>query len=155
MSDKELEEYIKKVEPNFSSHIENGTIEMRNEYYNLVEERMVRLTNKNQELEKENKELSHIVANKVISDYDIDTPLKKELGDVRLKIVSLEDALRCYKQEKEDLIKWLEDMIDWTAKKSNIGEKMKKDYTEQQKICWWINHARMDILDRIKDSNYE
>lgn len=59
------------------------------------------------------------------------------------------------RQEKEDLIKWLEDTINWTAKKSNIVEKMKKDYTEQQKICWWINHARMDILDRIKDSNYE
>lgn len=107
------------------------------------------------DLQKENKELSHIVANKVISDYDIDTPLKKELNEANLKIVSLEDALRCYKQEKEDLIKWLEDMIDWTAKKSNIGEKMKKDYTEQQKICWWINHTRMDILARIIDSNYE
>ena len=54
MSDKELEEYIKKVEPNFSSHIENGTIEMSNEYYNLIEEKMARLTNKNQELKKEN-----------------------------------------------------------------------------------------------------
>lgn len=155
MSDKELEEYIKKVEPNFSSHIENGTIEMSNEYYNLIEERMARLTNKNQELEKENKELSHIVANKVISDYDIDTPLKTELGEARLKIVSLEDALHEYKKEKEDLIKCLENMIEWTAKKSNIGEKWQSEYKEHQKICWWINHARMDILDRIKDSNYE
>lgn len=59
------------------------------------------------------------------------------------------------KQEKEDLIKCLENMIDWTAKKSNIGEKMKTEYTEHQKICWWINHARMDILARIIDSNYE
>ena len=107
------------------------------------------------DLQKENKELSHIVANKVITDYDIDTPLKKELSDANLKIVSLEDAIHEYKKEKEDLIKWLEDMIDWTAKQSNIGEKMKKDYTEQQKICWWINHTRMDILARIIDSNYE
>lgn len=106
-------------------------------------------------LRQENKELSHIVANKVISDCDIDTPLKTELGEARLKIVSLEDALHEYKKEKEDFIKCLENMIDWTSKKSNIGEKMKKDYTEQQKICWWINHARMDILDRIKDSNYD
>ena len=59
------------------------------------------------DLQKENKELSHIVANKVITDYDIDTPLKKELSDANLKIVSLEDALHCYKQEKEDLIEWL------------------------------------------------
>ena len=107
------------------------------------------------DLQKENKELSHIVANKVITDYDIDTPLKKELSDANLKIVSLEDAIHEYKKENEDLIKWLEDTINWTAKKSNIGEKMKKDYTEQQKICWWINHTRMDILDRIKDSNYD
>ena len=106
-------------------------------------------------LRQENKELSHIVANKVISDYDIDTHLKTELSEANLKIVSLEDALHCYKQEKEDLIKWLENTIKWTAKKSNIGEKIKTEYTEQQKICWWINHTRMDILDRIKDSNYE
>lgn len=106
-------------------------------------------------LRQENKELSHIVANKVISDYDIDTPLKTELGEARLKIVSLEDVLHEYKKEKEDLIKWLEDMIDWTAKKANIDEKWKSEYKEHQKICWWINHARMDILDRIKDSNYE
>ena len=106
-------------------------------------------------LQQENKELSRIVANKVISDYDIDTPLKKELSDANLKIVSLEDAIHEYKKEKEDLIKCLENMIDWTAKKSNIGEKWQSEYKEHQKICWWINHARMDILDRIKDSNYD
>lgn len=106
-------------------------------------------------LQQENKELSRIVANKVISDYDIDTPLKTELGEANLKIVSLEDALHEYKKEKEDLIKWLEDTINWTAKKANIDEKWKSEYKEHQKICWWINHARMDILDRIKDSNYD
>lgn len=50
MSDKELEEYLKKIEPNFDSHIEKGTIEMSNEYYNLLEERMVRLLNENKQL---------------------------------------------------------------------------------------------------------
>ena len=50
MSDKELEEYINKIEPNFDSHLEKGTIEMSNEYYNLLEEKMIRLINKNQEL---------------------------------------------------------------------------------------------------------
>lgn len=133
----------------------NGIIERLTNNFELKPSEVYVLLDYVKQLQEENKELSHIVANKVISDYDIDTPLKKELNEANLKIVSLEDALRCYKQEKEDLIKWLEDMIDWTAKKSNIGEKMKKDHTEQQKICWWINHARMDILDRIKDSNYE
>lgn len=44
----ELEEYMKQVEPNFNSHIEKGTIEMNNEYYNLMEEKMARLINENQ-----------------------------------------------------------------------------------------------------------
>ena len=53
MNDEELEKYIKTIEPNFESHIEKGTIEMSNEYYNLLEERMARLINKNQELQQE------------------------------------------------------------------------------------------------------
>lgn len=72
------------------------------------------------DLQKENKELSHIVANKVITDYDIDTPLKKELSDANLKIVSLEDALHCYKQEKEDLIEWLETYAEFNADEQPI-----------------------------------
>ena len=123
--------------------------------YGIDIEKPYEMANQIIKLREENKELSHIVANKVISDCDIDTPLKTELSEARLKIVSLEDALHEYKKEKEDLIKCLENMIDWTSKKSNIGEKMKKDYTEQQKICWWINHTRMDILARIIDSDYE
>lgn len=47
MSDEELEEYINKIEPNFDSHLEKGTIEMSNEYYNLLEEKMARLINEN------------------------------------------------------------------------------------------------------------
>ena len=50
MSDEELEAYIKTIEPNFDSHLEKGTIEMSNEYYNLLEEKMARLINENQEL---------------------------------------------------------------------------------------------------------
>ena len=50
MSDNELEEYLKTIEPNFDSHIEKGTIEMSNEYYNLLEERMIRLLNENKQL---------------------------------------------------------------------------------------------------------
>lgn len=48
MSNEELEEYMKQVEPNFNSHIEKGTIEMNNEFYNLVQEKMARLINENQ-----------------------------------------------------------------------------------------------------------
>lgn len=159
MSDKELEEYIKKVEPNFSSHIENGTIEMSNEYYNLIEERMARLTNKNQELEKENKELSHIVANKVISDYDIDTPLKKELGEANLKIVSLEDAIHCYKQEREDLIKWLEDKIKECDKTLEIlnsslyTDEIKSDLSINPIIPKVLVGNFLETLDKVRGIN--
>ena len=50
MNKEELDDYMKTVNPNFDSHIEKGTIEMSNEYYNLLEEKMARLINENQEL---------------------------------------------------------------------------------------------------------
>ena len=53
MNDKELDNYMKTVNPNFDSHIEKGTIEMSNEYYNLLEEKMARLINQNHELKKQ------------------------------------------------------------------------------------------------------
>ena len=87
------------------------------------------------QLQEENKELSRIVASKVISDYDIDTPLKKELGAARLKIVSLEDALHCYKQEKEDLIKWLETYAEFN--------------TDDQSIEKTLN----EVLDKVRGIN--
>lgn len=62
MNDKELLEYMRKVNTNFNTHLENGTIEMSLEYYNLCEELMVRGINAIQEnqqlkeqLEKERK----------------------------------------------------------------------------------------------------
>lgn len=88
-----------------------------------------------EDLQKENKELSSIVANKVISDYDIDMPLKKELNDARLKIVSLEDAIHCYKQEKEDLIKWLETYAEFN--------------TDDQSIEKTLN----EVLDKVRGIN--
>ena len=74
MSEKELEEYINKIEPNFDIHLEKGTIEMSNEYYNLLEEKMVRLINKNQELkERINKSIKYISSNdiEVLKYHDI------------------------------------------------------------------------------------
>lgn len=47
---KDREDYIKTINPDFNSHIEKGTIEMNNEYYNLLEEKIARLINQNQEL---------------------------------------------------------------------------------------------------------
>lgn len=71
MSDRELEEYIRKIDAKFDSHIEKGTIEMSNEYYNLVEERMARLIDKNQQLKEviaiKEKQLEEVKNNK--TDY--------------------------------------------------------------------------------------
>lgn len=53
MTDSELDDYMKTVNPNFNSHIEKGTIEMSNEYYNLLEEKMARLIAEKQELKKQ------------------------------------------------------------------------------------------------------
>ena len=70
MSDRELEEYIKTINPDFTSYVEKGTIEMKQEYYNLLEERMARLINKNEDFKKqiekleiENNLMKYLLAN--------------------------------------------------------------------------------------------
>ena len=103
--------------------------------YGIDIEKPYEMANQIIKLREENKELSRIVASKVISDYDIDTPLKKELGEARLKIVSLEDAIHCYKQEKEDLIKWLETYAEFN--------------TDDQSIEKTLN----EVLDKVRGIN--
>lgn len=63
MTDKKLDMYKATVEPNFDSHIERGTIEMNNEYFNLIEEKMARLISENQELKKQLDELQTLYNN--------------------------------------------------------------------------------------------
>lgn len=110
-------------------------------------------------LKQENKELSRIVANKVISDYDINTPLKKELVKANLKIVSLEDAIHCYKQEKEDLIKWLEDKIKESEKVIDIlneplyAEEIKKEVSINPIIPKIIAGNFLITLDKVRGIN--
>lgn len=94
MTDKELDDYMKTVDTNFSSHLEKGTIEMSNEYYNLLEEKMARLINQNQELKKQDEKL------------DKKLFLTKNELDMREK--SIDNKLN---QQKE-FIKYLEDMLD-------------------------------------------
>ena len=113
----------------------NGIIERLTNNFELKPSEVYVLLGYVKQLQEENKELSRIVASKVISDYDIDTPLKKELGAARLKIVSLEDALHCYKQEKEDLIKWLETYAEFN--------------TDDQSIEKTLN----EVLDKVRGIN--
>ena len=90
MSAKELEECINKIEPNFNSHLEKGTIEMSNEYYNLLEEKMVRLINKNQELKEENKRLYNTIEE--LSQYQYD----REEEDMMNYIIEQEEVFNDY-----------------------------------------------------------
>ena len=121
MSDKELIEYMNKIDPNFNSHLEKGTIEMSNEYYDLLEERMARLINKNQELKSQIEELklqnfnlredimikkisfpSKKIKDKTFFDlYDMPTyeELKKQLSIKTLQLEEMKLSKRDYTQE--------------------------------------------------------
>ena len=88
MNDKELDNYMKTVNPNFDSHIEKGTIEMSNEYYNLLEEKMARLIAENQEL-------------------------KKQLEERNIEYFKgVYDTNNKYNTQQQAFIKWLEDEIE-------------------------------------------
>ena len=146
MSDKELEEYTNKIEPNFNSHLEKGTIEMSNEYYNLLEEKMVRLINKNQELKSQLKGTTHCF------DEEEHEKLKKQLEEYKAtnKILSHEltkdkvlqqdclttccgipigDIPKLITQQKE-FIKWLEDYLK-LFDKMDIDAKISYDMFEE------------------------
>ena len=96
MSDKELEEYINKIEPNFDSHLEKGTIEMSNEYYNLLEEKMVRLINKNQELKKQ------------LEEYE-NEPLTNKISRIDCVVSNIYSR---NKTQQKEFISYLENMLD-------------------------------------------
>lgn len=120
MSDKELEEYIRTIEPNFDNHIEKGTIEMNNEYYNLLEERMARLINENQELKADYGNKSQVERDLLLEE---NSKLKKQLKNVEktFRKQHEEDSNRincCLKKEfknsnqQKEFVKWLESMLD-------------------------------------------
>lgn len=116
MTNKELDNYMKTVSPNFDSHIEKGTIEMNNEYYNLLEEKMTRLINENQELKKQ------------LEDYiKSNMKLKEELSNKRKEYQDTYKDVRIeikeYKTQQKEFIKYLQDEKDRLAMEcSNIYE---------------------------------
>ena len=112
MSDKELEEYINKIEPNFNSHLEKGTIEMSNEYYNLLEEKMVRLINKNKELKKQLEE-----ANEKILLLQVSEPMleyKKALEENQQKefIKYLTSYIKLLSNDPDFFDEWQKDILE-------------------------------------------
>ena len=126
MSDKELEEYINKIEPNFNSHLEKGTIEMSNEYYNLLEEKMVRLINKNQELKSQLKgtthcfdEEEHEKLKKQIETYEIEGYKQNEELD------KMSFSIKKYKTQQKEFIKYMNDIIEDLETEDVDDEEMK------------------------------
>ena len=99
MDDKELDNYMKTVNPNFDSHIEKGTIEMSNEYYNLLEEKMARLINENQELKKQ---LKYHTPDENIAYF-------KGKNESKIKINRLRSNIKKLKEENQSLKKQLEE----------------------------------------------
>ena len=124
MSDEELEAYIKTIDPNFDSHLEKGTIEMSNEYYNLLEEKMARIINKNKELKKQFEE--------------------KENNACNWKDSCLENAGKIEKLEtqQKEFIEWLE----------NENRKIYRDFGLRQNIFKQVLQKYKEIIG-VSDEN--
>lgn len=137
MSDEKLEEYLKVVEPSFDSHIEKGTIEMNNEYYNLLEERMARLINKNEQLQQENQKLK----NKINRWVDFANVVKND-----------EKELIKNKHILNELESWLEEKRDNANQEclDNISQNT-ADKVISYNIALTIKHDIEKVLDKLKE----
>lgn len=153
MTNKELDDYIKTVNPDFNSHIEKGTIEMNNEYYNLLEEKITRLINEIQELKKQleeaNKklylctpEIPQNVHGKYVSYVDLVNEmyeLKKQVEE-RTKMYQnaydysqkMEGKAIILETQQKEFIKYLEDEIQRKRKKSTTLTSFKRNVVPLQ-----------------------
>lgn len=138
MTDKELDMYKATVEPNFYSHIERGTIEMNNEYFNLIEEKMARLISENQELKRQLKEMKAI--NNVLSkELTSDKAIKQDYlitcyGIPISEIPKLAEENKKMKNQQKEFIEWLE----------KESKELIRDLGYHQRIC-------LDILEKYKE----
>ena len=108
MTNEELDNYMKTVNLNFDSHIEKGTIEMSNEYYNLLEEKMARLINENQELKKQLEDMTDC--------RDIASGHRKEVQDRETILLNQQKAFIKY---LEDKVKYFKDLEQFAIKVFN------------------------------------
>lgn len=136
MDDKELENYMKTVNPNFDSHIEKWTIEMSNEYYNLLEEKMARLINQNQELKEQLEEKQNPFKG-IFAQVNDDT-LLRDCGNMNAEMNEL-------KNQQKEFIKWLEDEINKLVKE--YGNYVYDDYSEEK--------GKYDSYQEILQKHYE
>lgn len=163
MNDKELYNYMKTVNPNFNSHIEKGTIEMSNEYYNLLEEKMARLINQNQELKKKYEN--------AVADYETTMFEKEQLNSLvnscqekirqlKKQLEESKDNYNCllkqkeqfeyimskqvdYQGQKKEFIKYMNDTIE-DLETENVDDEEMKGYLIQR------IHTFKEILQKYK-----
>ena len=93
-----------------NKELEKGSIEMNNEYYNLLEEKMVRLVNKNQELKKQLEEYQlqniNLIADIMIQKMAFPNKLIKDKTFYDLyNMPTYEELL----DQQKEFIKYLED----------------------------------------------
>ena len=70
------------------------------------------LKNYVKQLQQENKELTRLIANKVVVNYDYDSILKKQLNEERLKYIALEESKNEIENTINDLEKWLDKELE-------------------------------------------
>lgn len=141
MTNKELDDYMKTVNPDFNSHIEKGTIEMNNEYYNLLEEKMARLINETQELKKQLEE-----ANKKL--YLCTPEIPQNVHGKYVSYVDLVNEMYELKKQVEERTKMYQNAYDYSQKmegKAIILEAQQKEF-----IKYLEN--RIDICDGFLDT---
>lgn len=107
MSDLELDIEILFSKADFNSHIEKGTIEMNNEYFNLLQEKMARIINENQELKKQ------LEASRRVAKHHLNRELELE-------------------NQQKEFIKYLEDEIK-RLEENNIYQPLQKMALETHK----------------------
>lgn len=72
--------------------------------------RMEDLQQENQRLKEQKENLQNIVCNKIMTDYDIETPLKDELSKQILKNTVLEESKNITEHILDELEKWLKEI---------------------------------------------
>jgi hypothetical protein len=87
---------------------ENGMYLCDKKHSKILLDYITNLQEENERLKEEKENLTHIVANKIIKDYDIDTPLKNQLIEERSKYISLSDVCHDYKSGCEKAIELIE-----------------------------------------------
>ena len=143
------EDYIKTINPDFNSHIEKGTIEMNNEYYNLLEEKIARLISQNQELKKHLKvpENCNLKTLEDYKSYYEDTTREQILEDNYIDYCAYVNLAHRYSKLKKQLEEYQKDIKDLDNQNKRAVENMQLN---QLKVCNMIKQQK-EFIKWLKD----